>query len=164
MAQLPPLQAVAARLMAAPDRKVRWLINQRGRLAALQGRLTGAAALPELRAYLGDVRRHESAGKPLDAEQAPIVASAGLVLGDALQRAGQAVEAAACWSAAADRLHAGGQRGHVPSMALLGLIALRQGRAQDARLWAERVEPTTYRHPDAAELRRWAGQQATPVR
>jgi serine/threonine-protein kinase len=161
---LPALQALTARLMAAPDHKVRWLINQRGRLAVLQGRLAGAAAMPELRAYLDEVRRHESAGKPLDAEQAPIVAAAGLVLGDALQHDGQATEAVARWTAAADRLQAGGQRGHVPSMALLGLIALRQGRAQDARAWAERVEPTTYRHPDAAELRRWAVQEAIPAR
>ena len=163
-AQLPALRAVTARLMTAPDRKVRWLINQRGRLAVLQGRLQGAGAEAELHAYLGDVRQHESAGKPLDAEQVPIVAAAGLVLGDALQRAGQADRAMALWAEAAGRLRAGAERGHAPSMALLGLLALRQGRTQDARLWAERVEPTTYRHPDAAELRRWAAQDAKPAR
>jgi eukaryotic-like serine/threonine-protein kinase len=164
LGRLPALQAVTAQLMAAPDHKVRWLVNQRGRLAVLQGRLGIGTAMTELRAYLDDIRRHEAAGKPLDAEQAFIVASADLALGDALRRAGQEREAAARWAAAAARLQAAAQRGYAPAMALLGLIAMRQGDAQDARRWAERVESTTYRHPDAAELRRWAAQKATPVR
>jgi serine/threonine protein kinase len=166
-AQLPGLQALTTRLLRAPDRKVRWLVNLRGRLAVLQGRLAGPAAstdASELRAYLEDMRRHETAGKPLDAEQAPIVAAAGLLWGDALQHSGQAKAAQAQWTAAAERLQLAGRRGHAPAMALLGLIALRQGRPQDARLWAERVEPTTYRHPDAAELHRWAVQEPAPAR
>jgi serine/threonine protein kinase len=162
--QLAPLRDITGRLLATPDRKVRWQINQRGRLMALQGRLSAEGALAELGAYLDEIHQREAEGKPLDAEQAPIVAAVGLVLGDVLQRAGQKDAAEAQWAAAAERLRAGGQRGEAPAMALLGLIALRQGRPQDARLWAERVEPTTYRHPDAAELRRWAGQEATPSR
>jgi hypothetical protein len=85
-------------------------------------------------------------------------------MGDALERMGLGKPAAAHWAAAAERLQLGGQRGEAPAMALLGLLALRQGRSQDARDWAEKVEPTTYRHPDAAELRRWAAQQAASVR
>ena len=165
--QLPGIQAHLARLLGAPGRKVRWLVNLRGRLAVLQGRLAEPAAGADanaLRTYLEDMRRHEAAGKPLDAEQAPIVAAAGLVWGDALQRSGQSMEAQAQWTAAAARLQPAGQRGHAPAMAMLGLIALRQGRPQEARRWAERVEPTTYRHPDAAELRRWAAQEPAPAR
>ena len=166
-AQLPAIEAATARLMASPDRKVRWLVNQRGRLTVLRARLTqevSGRSVGELRAYLDDMRQHESAGKPLDAEQVPIVAAAGLVLGEALRRAGRVDEAGIHWAAAAERLQAAGERGHAPAMALLGLIAVRQGRTQDARLWAEKVGPTTYRHPDAAELRRWAEQEATRAR
>ena len=166
---LVPLQAIHARLMATPDRKVRWDVNLRGRLLVLQARLAdeGAAvqgAVSDLSAYLAEVQQREVAGRPLEAEQAPIVATAGLVLGDALRRSGRGEAAALPWAAAERRLQAGAHRGEAPAMALLGLLALRQGQAQDARAWAEKVEPTTYRHPDAAELRRWAAQDASPAR
>jgi serine/threonine-protein kinase len=169
--QLAPLQAIVARLLSTPDRKVRWQVKQRGRLLALQGRLASdaapadaAKAVAELAAYLEEMRQRQADGLPLEPELAPVVASAGLVLGDALQRAGQPKEAARQWTAAAECLQAGGNRGEAPAMALLGLIAARQGRTQDARAWAERVASTTYRHPNAAELRRWAAHEATPVR
>ena len=169
--QLAPLQAIVARLLATPDRKVRWQVKQRGRLVALRVRLAadegGAGAveaLAELSAYLEEIRRRQTDGIPPEPELAPVVATAGLVMGDALQRAGEPKAAALHWAAAAEWLQAGGRRGEAPAMALLGLLAVRQGRTQDARLWAERVEPTTYRHPNAAELRRWAAQEATPAR
>ena len=167
--QLPPLRAIHARLMDTPDRKIRWLVNLRGRLLTLQMRLAVTDAAieaigAEVSEYLAEVLQREVAGKPLDAEQAHIVAAAGLALGDALWRHGRGEAAAPFWSAAAQRLQDGGQRGEAPAMALLGLLAIRSGNAQDARAWAEKVEPTTYRHPDAAELRRWATQEATPAR
>ena len=169
--QLVPLQAIIGRLMETSDRKVRWQVKQRGRLVTLQGRLAAEegnvaarAAIGELSTYLEEIRKRQADGKSLEPELAPVVAAAGLVLGDALLRAGQVDDATAQWTAATERLRAGGQRGEAPSMALLGLLALRKGNAQDARAWAEKVEPTTYRHPDAAELRRWAAQEATPAR
>lgn len=165
--QLAPLQSIHARLMSTPDRKVRWQVNLSGRLLVLRARLvseTEEGTLAELRTYLTEVQEREAAGKPLDAEQAPIVASVGLALGDALRRRGRAEAAEPFWNAAARRLRDGGQRGEAPAMTLLGLLAIRIGNAQDARAWAEKVEPTTYRHPDAAELRRWAEQKATPAR
>ncbi len=169
--QLQPLQTIVAQLMATPDRKVRWQVKQRGRLVALQGRLAAGEApalvqpaMAELSAYLEEIQLRQVSGKPLEPELAPVVAAAGLVLGDALQHAGQAKAAALHWAAAAERLQAGGKRGEAPAMALLGLLAIRQGRPQDALFWAERVEPTTYRHPDAAELRRWAAREAKPAR
>jgi serine/threonine protein kinase len=169
--QLAPLHAIVDRLTATPDRKVRWQVKQRGRLLALQVRLAFAEghapappAIAQLSAYLDEIQQRQAGGKSLEPELAPVVAAAGLAMGDALERMGLGKPAAAHWAAAAERLQLGGQRGEAPAMALLGLLALRQGRSQDARDWAEKVEPTTYRHPDAAELRRWAAQQAASVR
>jgi hypothetical protein len=169
--QLVPLRAIVARLIATPDRKVRWQVKQRGRLVALQARLAASeghaaahTAMAELAAYLEEIQQRQAGGKPLEPELAPVVAAAGLAMGDALQRTGQAQAAAAHWAAATERLQAGGRRAEAPAMALLGLLALRSGNAQEARAWAEKVEPTTYRHPDAAELRRWAAQAAKPAR
>ncbi|HYE70268.1 MAG TPA: serine/threonine-protein kinase [Aquabacterium sp.] len=167
--QLEPLQSIYARLMATPVRKVRWQVNLRGRLLTLQARLVGPGAgedgpVADLLAYLVEMERRETADRPLEVDQVPIVAAAGLALGDAMLRRGRPEAAAPLWAAAVQRLQDAGQRGEAPAMALLGLLALRQGHPQDARAWAEKLEPTTYRHPDAAELHRWAEQKASPVR
>jgi hypothetical protein len=150
-----PLQAIAARLLAQPEVKVRWRINLRGRLLVLQGRLAAGdstAVRSVLAAWLDEVQAHEAAGRPLDAEQARIAAAAGLVLGELQQRAGRSAEAGVAWQQAAARLQPGLQRQEQPALALAGLLAWHRGDTATARRWADRLAASPYRHPDAAAL------------
>ncbi|NRF69772.1 protein kinase [Aquincola sp. S2] len=157
-AQLGPLRQGLIRLLSKPDRKARWEVNLRGRVLLLQAGLADnaaatAAASADLAEYFADLHRFEAAGKTLDAEQRRIVAAAAVAYGDLLARQGRRDDAHAQWQSATQRLQPGAARGELPAVALLGRALWRTGATQDARTWADRVEPTTYRHPDYIDLR-----------
>jgi serine/threonine-protein kinase len=147
------LQQVTAKLLGAPQRKLRWWLHLQGRLLTLQLRSGAPGAAAELQAWLAEVARFEAGGQPLDAEQARIAAAAGLALGDHLQRNGRSAEARATWQQASTRLQPGVQRQEWPALALAARLAWRQGAIQEARAGAEKLVITTYRHPDVLALR-----------
>ena len=152
-APLADLQRLAARLLAAPQRKVRWWLILQGRLLVLHTRAEAPGAAAELQAWLGEVARFEAGGQVLDAEQARAAAAAGLVLGDSLQRSGRAADAAAAWQLATARLQPGVRRQELPALALAARLAWRQGAIQEARAGAEKLASTPYHHPDVLALR-----------
>jgi serine/threonine-protein kinase len=163
-AQRRALDPLVARLLATPERKVRWWLILQGRLLALRAQSGEAGADAALRTWLDEVAAHEAGGRVLDAEQARTAAAAGLALGDLQQRAGQPALAAASWRAAAARLPPGPLRRQPPTLLLLGRLALRLQAPQEARDWAEMLVSNHYRHPDVADLRQALAQEAVAGR
>ena len=152
-ATLAELQRVMAQVLAAPQRKVRWWLVSQGQLLTLRARSDAVGATTELQAWLAEVAQFEAGGQTLDPRQARTAAAAGLVLGDRLQRSGRAAEAAAAWQRATTRLQPGLQRQELPALVLAARLAWRQGAAQEARAGAEKLNSTSYRHPDVLALR-----------
>ena len=149
-------------LMARPTRKRSWRLLYSGRVAEMQGRLAASAeqrasAVIALAALEADVRLYESQGGVVPQMDAVAIGSAGLVHGDLLAQAGRADEARHAWQAAADRIRPIAERLVPAAMTLLGQLDLRLGGIQDARVWADRVVRTTYRHPAFADLQQRLG-------
>jgi hypothetical protein len=111
-----------------------------------------AAAVAALRDYLSDVRRYELAGSELTPGESELVTRAGVAVGDLLQHAAKPAEAAVAWREAFVRNAPAAARGGPSAMTLQGLLCLRLGRTQEARVWADRVLATSYRHPVFADL------------
>ena len=160
--QLRQVSARQALLMASPTPKRAWRLTYQGRIAEARGRLAAtdrerATASTELAAYMADVRRYESGGGVVPALDAVLIASAGLVQGDLLARAGLPEQARDAWESAARRVRPQAERLLPAAMTQLGQLDLRLGSIQDARAWADRVVPTTYRHPAFADLQQRLG-------
>ena len=172
-AELAGARSTLASLMARPIPKRVWRLGHAGRVAVLQARLAAspaeaAAAQAALAAYLADVAAYEHHGSEMPANGQWTVADADIAWGDGLQRAGQRQQAEAAWRDAAARLRPQAEHLLPAAMTLVGQADLRLGSPQDARVWAERVLRTTYRHPAFADLQQrlgptqQAGQAARP--
>jgi len=145
----------AARLLSTDSTRNKWNVALAGNLL-LQQLAAGQLPAPnrqELETYLSTVKRAVSDGKPLDAEQTCIVSSVELALGDLL--ASETLPAAASdrWQAAAVHLQALAARGDLPAMTLLAQARLRLGATTEARMLAQRIESSPYRHPAYVDLR-----------
>ena len=155
------------RLQSTDATRNKWNIALVGSLLLHRLALTEPHALPlqELEAFLASVKSAESAGKPLDAEQTRIASTVELALGDLLARDGQPAAARSHWQAAAERLQAPAAGGDLQAMTLLAQALLRRGATADARVLADRIEASPYRHPAYADLRRRlaAAAGAAPV-
>ena len=163
-AALAELQRLTARLLSAPQRKLRWWLILQGRLLTLRARAAAPGASAELQAWADEVARFEAKGQPLDAEQSRIAAAAGLALGDLRQREGRGPEAVAAWQLAMVRLQPGLQRREPQALLLAARLAWRRGNLQEAREWAEKLASTTYRHPDVLAMRKELSLAAAPGR
>ncbi len=163
-AALAELQRLTARLLTAPQRKLRWWLILQGRLLTLRARSEAPGAGGELQAWVDEVARFEAKGQPLDAEPSRIAAAAGLALGDLLQRGGRGADAAAAWQLALARLQPGLQRREPQALLLAARLAWRRGNLQEAREWAEKLGSTPYRHPDVLAMRKELSLAAAPGR
>jgi serine/threonine-protein kinase len=160
--QLRQANAHQMALMARPTRKRAWRIPQQGRIAEVFARLADtdnerAKARANLEAYMADVHRYESEGGAVPPLDAVLIASVGLAQGDLLARAGLATQARDAWQAAANRIRPIAERSLPSAMTQLGQLDLRLGGIQDARVWADKVEATTYRHPAFTDLQQRLG-------
>jgi tetratricopeptide (TPR) repeat protein len=160
--QLRQATAREATLMARHTPKRAWRITHQGRIAEARGRLATtdterAAARTDLAAYMADVRRYETEGGVVPQFDAVTIASAGLVQGDLLARAGLAAQAHDAWQSAANRIRLLAERSFSPAMTQLGQLDLRLGDIQDARAWADKVVATSYRHPAFIDLQQRLG-------
>ena len=160
-------RARLATLMARPTLKRAWRLSDAGRVAELQARLAStdderAAADAALVAYLADVRRYESEGGVVPQLDVLLVGNAGLSHGDLLAQAGHVDQARMAWQSTSARIRPVAERLNPAAMTQLGQLNLRLGGSQDARVWADRVLGTTYRHPAFADLQQRLGptQQA----
>jgi eukaryotic-like serine/threonine-protein kinase len=158
------LQAVMAQLLAAPQPKLRWWLNLEGRLLTLRTRRAGPEALPELQTWMDKVTAFEASGKTLEADQALIIANAGLLLGDQTQRSGRSAESAAAWQQARQRLQASVERQELPALALAARLDWRLGSVHEARASAEKLAATSYLHPDVLALREELSQDGVAGR
>ena len=160
--QLRQASALEAQLMASPTPKRAWRITHQGRIAEARGRLADtdeerAVARASLDAYMADVHRYESEGGTVPTLDAVLIASAGLMQGDLLTRAGLSTQAHAAWQLAANRMRPLAERSLPAAMTLLGQLDLRLGAIQDAHTWADKVVATTYRHPAFTDLQQRLG-------
>jgi hypothetical protein len=80
------------------------------------------------------------------------------VEGDLLAAQGRAAEAHAAWAQAARRLAPISATGSANAMTLLGMLDVRLGDVQAARILADSVKATSYRHPAYADLLTSIGQ------
>jgi serine/threonine-protein kinase len=156
--------AAALKLTGTDARQANWHVNLQGRLltlgVALQLVQRQTADTTALQRYLEDVAASEAAGLRLDAVQVGIVASAELVLGDALSLAGQTAKALDHWHAVERRVRKMADDGRMPEATLLARVEARLGRLDNARQLAERIRSSKYRHPDYATLVRELGHDA----
>jgi serine/threonine protein kinase len=148
------LQRLSARLLAAPQRKLRWWLVLQGRLLTLRARAAAPGATAELQGWIDEVARVVVQGQTLDAEQTRIAVAAGLALGDSRKREGRMADATAAWQLAMARVQPGVQRADPPALVLAARLAWRQGALQEARELAEKLGSTTYRHPDVLAMRK----------
>jgi tetratricopeptide (TPR) repeat protein len=160
--QLRQASARQTMLMARPTPKRAWRLTHQGRIAEARGRLAAndnerAEAQANLAAYMADVHHYESEGGVVPPLDAVLIASAGLMQGDLLVRAGHPERARAAWLAAANRIRPLAERLLPAAMTQLGQLDFRLGDVQDAHAWADKVVRTTYRHPTFADLQQRLG-------
>ena len=151
-----------AALLARPVPKRVWRLSYSARLAALRARLADSAqerdaASAALAALMADVRLYESQGSAVPQQDAIPIASAGVMQGDLLAKAGHAEQARQAWLSAAARVRPIADRLNPAAMTQLGQLDFRLGSIQDAQAWAEKVLRTTFRHPAFADLQQRLG-------
>jgi serine/threonine-protein kinase len=156
-AQLARVEPAVAGLMAKPGPKRGWRIGLVGHVAYLRGAIARtpaemASAQAAIAAYLVDIRRYEADGSIVPMEDIVPLADNGLVEGDLLVKLGHDDAARAAWQEAARRLRPIADMGEPRAMTLLGLVDVRLGDLQAARVLADSVRATHYRHPAFAEL------------
>ncbi len=162
----PPLvaaDALVTRLLATAEPQPRWVVNLQGRWRRLRSQLGEAGSAADLARYLAQMAEREAAGRTMEAEQARILAAAGLVLGDQRRAAGDAAGAARAWQAARQRLGPGLARRELPALALAARLAVREGRIQEAQRGADELASTPYRHPDVLVLREEIQRSVPPT-
>jgi len=135
---------------------VEWHLKTRGALLALRLRLLPrtAADLPAMQAVLAKVTAREAAGHTLQGTILQTALELGLLLGDALDQAGQPAAARAQWLALVQRAQPAAVVGFPPAMSLLAQAQVRLGDTTGARHWLNTLQAGEYRHPDIADLAR----------
>lgn len=146
----------AARLLQGDATSLQWQISLKGLLLAQQAALAMAQRrnppLQALEDFVATARRMEAAGKVFDSDQAEIVATVELMLGDALHREGRRDAAVEHWKAIVARFQPQAENAGYPVLALLARTYLRLEQATQARVLIARIEASKYRHPAYADL------------
>jgi tetratricopeptide (TPR) repeat protein len=157
--QLEHIDARLARLGEIPADNTAWHLRTLGEVLALRARLQpqafqGAdpACMVGLQAHAGHVARLDAQGCGLHSHELQVVLAVGLAHGDALLAQGQPAAAAQRWQAVVDRALPAATEGLHRAMQHLALALLRLGQPQPARPWVERLQASTWRHPDLADL------------
>jgi hypothetical protein len=103
-------------------------------------------------AYFSKIRELEASGAHLNPVQSEIVATVELLSGDELARSGHPDRALALWRVAEDRLKVWELGNNYSTLTLLARAEIRQHKLAKARMLAERVQASRYRHPAYASL------------
>jgi hypothetical protein len=112
--------------------------------------------------YLARVRQFTAADRGLTQTRDVIVAQAEFQLGALLEHDGRPEDAMAHWRAVVARLKTCAEGGDLPALTVLATTQFRLGAIADARLLAQRIESTPYRHPAYAELKQMLAGGAGP--
>lgn len=156
-AHLDRSRAEVSRAAASDAGQSNWLMTLRAGHLVMASKLALLEARPlpveELRAQVATASAMDLAGRSLNPDQLRFAAAAELLLGDVLTKAESPTAAKVHWKAIAKRLQPVAARGDLQTMTLLAHAQLRLGLEREARLLLERIEASTYRHPDYADLR-----------
>jgi hypothetical protein len=161
---LSSLKADIGRLLAADAKQMRWQSNLRGRLLWLRaqverGEAQSQALAVEMSRYLADMQLRIQAGSRLNNAQNLLMAQVELALGELLAGS-DAAKAELHWRSAAERLREDVTRADAPAMAVAALAHLHLNEIEEARRLAEKLEASSYRHPDVLRLRSYLQEAA----
>lgn len=157
--QLGFAQAQAASLTGVDAAQNKWYLPLAGTLLSLRVRWQDPGHIwtpadQALEAFVAQARQWAPAGAQVGPERDQVIARAELLLGDRLlPRA--ADSATAHWRAVVARLQAGppAEPGDPASLSLLAQAYWRLGRHSEAQALLARLDHSSYRHPDQADLR-----------
>jgi tetratricopeptide (TPR) repeat protein len=159
-------RADTARLIASDATKIEWQVSLNGFALALAAQTseTGRAALiEEMLAYAARVNRLVEGGKKLRPGQLQAYAAAEFQLGRLLSENGRYDEAAAHWRAVVDGLAPFEQESNFHLITLLARARLALGDRDAAQNLAHRIESSSYRHPNYADLVNEMAHRKGPV-
>ncbi|MCV2367992.1 serine/threonine protein kinase [Roseateles oligotrophus] len=154
---LSSLKSDIGRLLAADVKQMRWQGNLRGRLLWLRAKVERSEAQSqalavEMTGYLSDMQARIQAGTRFNNELRLILAQLELTLGELLTNS-DAAKAGMHWKAVAERLRANVTSSDAPAMTVAALAHLHLNAIEEARALAEKLEASSYRHPDYIQLR-----------
>lgn len=154
---LDDLQNDIERLLASDAKQLKWQCNLRGRLLDLQTQVeltaTQSRSLSEeMRRYLADMQTLSQSGTRFNQLQRLVLARVALQLGGLLTDTDVAL-AQRYAAEAAEFLREDVTKADAPAMAVAALAQIRLGRIEEARALAEKLEASSYRHPDYLRLR-----------
>jgi tetratricopeptide (TPR) repeat protein len=144
-----------ARLLASDATKIAWQVGLSGSalaLAAEIGEYNRALLIEELNAYIAKVRALSKGGKNLLPGQLLASAHAEFQLGRLLQKHGRHDEAITHWRAVVETLAPFQQESNFHLLTLQARAKLALGERDAAQELMGRVEASTYRHPNFADL------------
>lgn len=171
LAQLALIDELLLRVGEVPGFNPDWHVHTLGSVLALRARLRaplparpGTAAdtapgaepadalLQALEAQRLRVQQLQAQGWRPPAHPPRVLLTLDLVQGDLLQESGQPEAARQRWQAVVERALPAAEQGRHLAMQRLAQALLRLGQPQQARPWVERLQASTWRHPELAPL------------
>lgn len=151
------LKTDIALLLATDAKQMKWQGSLRGRLLWLRAQIEHSEAQvhalsAEMTSYLADMQARIQAGTRINKDQRLILARVELSLGELLGSS-EVTEAQLHWQAAAERLRTDVTKSDAPALAVTALAHFRLNGIEEARRLAEKLEASSYRHPDYLRLR-----------
>jgi tetratricopeptide (TPR) repeat protein len=176
--QLALIDAQLTRVGEVSADNVRWHAHTLGSVLALRARLRAPAPPPTglppgtapppqqpepallkaFEAHAQQVARLPAPGGRAPAGPRRVLPLVELLHGDLLQAQGQPAAARQRWQAVVERALPQAQQGQHADMNRLAQALLRLGQPQQARPWIERLQASSWRHPDLVELQRQLAQ------
>ena len=151
------LKTDIALLLATDAKQMKWQGSLRGRLLWLRAQIERSEAQvralsAEMTSYLADMQARIQAGTRVNKDQRLILARVELSLGELLASS-EFTQAQLHWQAAVERLRADVTKADAPALAVTALAHFRLNEIEEARRLAEKLEASSYRHPDYRKLR-----------
>ena len=146
------------RLIARDTTKTAWTITHQGQALALQARMGGtssqdnSALMAEMRAYMANAKLVLDRTGKLRAEQVFYASAAEFELARLLRANGLAAEASKHWREVANRLAPYESESNYALLTLLARTRLALAERDGADAIFNRIEKSSYRHPNVAEL------------
>ncbi len=163
-AALPALRIDLDRLLALDPSKIEITVSMRGRylaLAARHGVAPVAQRIDELARYTEDLQGLRSGGLTLNADALRDASAARFELARLLAAQGDAGRASALWRSVAADLEPLAAQGLPQIAATLARAQWALGERDAARAWRDRLQATSFRHPELVALQNDLGTPAT---
>lgn len=154
-AALPALRADLDRLVALDPSKIEIAVTMRGRylvLAARHGEAPAAHGMGELAGYADALLRLRAGGRTLSADALHSASLAHFELARRVAANGEADRARALWRAVITDLEPLAADGQPQIAATLARTQWALGDRDAARVWRDRLQATSFRHPELVAL------------